>query len=98
MKVFLVLNGMALGFMIYVLVNFCKEGLRTSRGGLRQFKRESVYASRPPVFVVARPLEADARRAGKSSVVPFPTPRVGSEGQTGATPGGKATQKRYSTG
>jgi hypothetical protein len=98
MKVFLVLNGMALVFMIYVLVNFWKEGVRASGGSLRKFKIESVYASRPQVFVVTRPLEADARRAAKSSVVPFPAPKVGSEGQTGGTPGGRPRQKKYSTG
>ena len=98
MKLFLILNGMALVFMVYVLVNLWKEGFRTSRGSIRPFKLESVYASRPQVFVVTRTLEAEARQAGIGSVVPFLAPKEVSEGQTGGTPGSQPGQRKYSTG
>jgi hypothetical protein len=94
----LILNGMALVFMLYVLLNFWKEGVRTSRGSMRPFKLESVYASRPQVFVVTRMPEVNARRAGMGSVVPFPAPKEISDGQTGGTPGGQTRLRKYSTG
>ena len=74
MTIFLVLNGMAVVFMLYVLVNFWKEGRRTTRGGVRSFELQSLHGRKREVFVVTRHLEFEAGRSGKRSLLRFPIP------------------------
>lgn len=72
MTIFLVLNGMALVFMLYVLVNFWKEGNRTTHSSMHLYKLQSLYGSKPEVFVVKGSQEVVARRPGKASLIRFP--------------------------
>jgi hypothetical protein len=72
MALFFVLNGIAVVFMLYVLVNFWKEGRRTARGGVRSHQLQSMRGSNPEVFIVTGPLEIAARRPGKTSLIRFP--------------------------
>src|SRR6202022_2181524 len=73
--IFLVLNGMAVAFMLYVLVNFWKEGRQTTHGEDRSNRRQSLHGSKPEVFVATRPLGLGAGRPSKHSVIRFPIPK-----------------------
>jgi hypothetical protein len=72
MTMFLVLNGIAVVFVLYVLVNFWKEGRRTARGGVRSHQLQSMRGSNPELFIVTGPLEVAARRHDKTSLIRFP--------------------------
>jgi hypothetical protein len=72
MTMFLVLNGMAVVFMLYVLVNFWKEGRRTAQGGMRSHQILSTRGINPEVFTITGPQEVAARRPGKPSLIRFP--------------------------
>jgi hypothetical protein len=102
MTIFLVLNGMAVVFMLYVLVNFWKEGRRTTHGGVRSYDFQSLHGSEREVFVVTRPLEFEVGRPGKRSLIRFPAPvgrpredQVGGESAQG---GGRSSPRKYSSG
>jgi hypothetical protein len=66
MTMFLVLNGMGIMFLLYVLVNFWKEGRRT--------RVRSLYSIKPEVFVAVRPVGFETERMGNGSVICFPVP------------------------
>jgi hypothetical protein len=72
MTIFLVLNGIAVVFLLYVLVNFWKEGRRTAHGGVSSHPLQSMRGNNPEVFIVTGPLEVAARRPGKTSLIRFP--------------------------
>jgi hypothetical protein len=98
MTIFLILNGMGLVFMLYVLVNFVKEGMRTAHGGTRMDRLRSLYASKANVFVATRPVEMAGSAAKGAAVIPFPLAEGRpAEGQP-APDGGKPSQRKYSVG
>jgi hypothetical protein len=100
MTVFLVLSGMALVFMLYVLVNFWKEGRRTARTGIAPPRNQLPYGSYSEVFVVTRPLKQAAGRTDRSSVIRFPgakaSPQLASGMSTEVEP--KTPPRKYSSG
>jgi hypothetical protein len=73
MTIFLVLNGMALVFMLYVLVNFWIEGKHTARTGFGSQRMQSPYEARSGVYLVTRRLDLATLRPDKSSVIRFPS-------------------------
>jgi hypothetical protein len=102
MTMFLVLNAMGVVFLLYVLVNFWKEGRRTTQGDVRSYRLQSLHGSKPEVFVATRPLGFEAGRPGKRSLIRFPAPegrpqgdQVGREAAQG---GGKSSLRKYSSG
>jgi hypothetical protein len=100
MTIFLILNGMGLVFMLYVLVNFVKEGRRTPRGGARMPRLSSLYGSRTEVFVATRPVEMAGHAPNGAAVIPFPVleGRPRPVGGQPAPDGGKPSQRKYSVG
>jgi hypothetical protein len=76
MTIFLVLNGMAIVFLLYVLVSFWEEGARTTHGGIRLHKLQSVYESRPMVFVLTRLQASEAVRPANRSLIQFPVSQM----------------------
>ena len=79
MTIFLVLNGMALVFMLYVLVNFWREGTRTARSGGGTYRLQSPYGRKSGVFVVTRPLEVAAGRPDNITAIRFPAAKERAE-------------------
>ena len=75
MTIFLVLNGMAVAFMLYVLVNFWKEGKQTTHGEVGSYRLQSLHGSKPEVFVATRPLGLEAGRPRKHSLIRLPIPK-----------------------
>ncbi len=100
MKVFLVLNGMALVFMLYVLVNFWKEGKRTARTGIVSRRNQFPFGGKSDVFVATRPLELAGERTDMVSVIRFPrakaSPRLAGRKSTEVE--SKTPPKKYSSG
>ena len=69
MIVFSVLSGLGVVFMVYVLVQFVKEGRRTKNPAGRQNEIELSYMDRPEVFIVTHPISHSAQ--GGLSVIPM---------------------------
>jgi len=100
MTIFLMLNGLGLAFMLYVLVNFLKEGRRTPHGGTRMDKLQSLYGSEMKVFVAMQPVELTDRLPKGTAVISFPV-LEGRRRPVGGQPapaGGKPAQRKYSIG
>src|SRR5579863_3943367 len=100
MTIFLILSGMGLLFMLYVLVNFVKEGRRTPHGGARMHRLPSLYGSKTEVFVATRPVEMAGSASKATAVIPFPAleGRPRPVGGQPAPDGGKPSQRKYSVG
>jgi hypothetical protein len=100
MTIFLILNGMGLIFMLYVLVNFVKEGRRMPRGGARMPRLRSLYGSRTEVFVAMQRVEMPGNAPKGAAVIPFPEleGRPCPVGEQPAPDGGKHAQRKYSIG
>jgi hypothetical protein len=100
MTLFLVLNGMALVFMFYVLVNFWKEGRRTAQMGTVLHRNRLPYGGRSEVFVVTRVLGLATARPDTVSVIRFPgakaRPRVADGEPTQVE--SKTPPRKYSSG
>ena len=100
MTIFFLLNGVAVVFLLYVLVNFWKEGARTAHGGMRVSKFQSLHECRPKVFVVTRPPVYETGRPGKRSLIQFPAPQSRPEenqiGGESAQGGGNAALRKRS--
>jgi hypothetical protein len=67
MMLFTLLNGMGVVFLVYVLVQFWKEGHRSNQPGARERVIEFSAERRPTVVVVTHPISNIAR--GGLSVV-----------------------------
>ena len=98
MTIFLILNGMGFVFMLYVLVNFLKEGKRTQRGGTRDDKRQSPDGSKVRVLVATHTVELVDGLPEGSAVIPFPLLKGIPVGGGPAPDGGKPSQRKYSIG
>ena len=100
MTIFFVLNGMAVAFMPYVLVNFWKEAKQTPHGEVRSYRLKPLHGSRPEVFVATRPLGLEAGRPRKHSLIRFPIPKgrpqVDQVVEESAQDGGKSSLREYS--
>jgi hypothetical protein len=59
LTIFMLLNGMAVVFMLYALVNFWKEG-RRPMNATRQIAMEYLRGDAPDVFVVTHPISHSA--------------------------------------
>ena len=68
MKIFLLLNGVGVVFLVYVLVQFWKEEHRTKCRG-RAARCRVPYQNRAKIVVVTRPITLGAQ--ADRSVVPF---------------------------
>ena len=68
MKIFFVLNGMGVAFLLYVLANFWKEGHRP-KSNARKYAMEFGRRDLADVFVVTHPISHAAQ--GGISVIPF---------------------------
>ena len=68
MKIFFLLNGMGVVFLLYVLGNFWKEGHR-SKSNARKHATEFGRRNWGDVFVVTHPISHAAQ--GGISVIPF---------------------------
>jgi len=69
MTIFLVLNGLGVIFLMYVLVNFWREGRRTKKNA-RRYAAEYGHRGWAEVHVVTQPISHSAQRG--LSVIPFP--------------------------
>lgn len=69
MIIFTVLCGLGVVFLLYVLVQFWKEGRRTKNPAGRKYEIEPSYMDRPEVFVVTHPISHSAQ--GGLSVIPM---------------------------
>jgi hypothetical protein len=69
MIIFTVLNGLGVVFMLYVLVQFVKEGRRSKNPAARQYEIDLSYMDRPEVMVVTHPISHSAQ--GGLSVIPL---------------------------
>jgi hypothetical protein len=61
LMIFTVLNVLGVGFLLYVLAQFWKEGHK-STDTIRARNRMSAYNARPQVVVVTAPINVEARR------------------------------------
>ena len=86
--------------MLYVLVNFLKEGRRTPRGATRMEGLQSLYGSKVKVFVAMQAVELDDRLLEGSTVIPFPVPEghLRPVGEQPAPDADKRAQRKYSIG
>jgi hypothetical protein len=66
--IFLLLNGLGVGFLLYVLANFWKEG-RQPQNRDRKYAPEFKYRDWADVLVVTHPISHSAQ--GGISVIPF---------------------------
>ena len=98
MTIFLMLNGLGLVFMLYVLVNFLKEGRRTQHGDARMDKLRSLYGSKVKVFVAMQAVELADRLPRGSAVIPFPVPEGHPVGEQPGPDGSRPEQRKYSIG
>ena len=69
MIVFSVLSGLGVAFMLYVLVEFVKEGRRSKNPAGDQNEIELAYMSRPELFIVTHPISHSAQ--GGLCVIPM---------------------------
>jgi hypothetical protein len=69
MIIFTVLNGLGVVFMLYVLVQFVKEGRRSKNPAARQHEIDLSYMDRPEIMVVTHPISHSAQ--GGLSVIPL---------------------------
>jgi hypothetical protein len=74
MMLFTGLNGLGVVFLLYVLVQFWKEGHRSKNGGARQYAIEFSEENRPEVVVVTH------RISGGLQVEPAPVSHNGQAG------------------
>jgi hypothetical protein len=87
MKIFLVLNAMAIVFLLYVLANFWMEANRTKQGPAYRSRGQSVYESRPSIYMVTQRLDSQPQLPGDRSVLRFPVPQeIAIEKQAGQQP------------
>ena len=98
MTIFFILNGMALAFMLYVLVNFVKEGRRMPHRSARMRSLRSLYGSTTEVFVATRPVEMAGSVPKGAAVIPFAVLEGRPVGGQPAPDGGKPSQRKYSVG
>jgi hypothetical protein len=68
MTIFLLLNGLGVGFLLYALANFWKEGRRSKKLD-RKYAPEVKYRDWADVLVVTHPISHSAQ--GGVSVIPF---------------------------
>jgi hypothetical protein len=98
MKIFLLLNGMGVVFLLYVLANFWKEGKRTKIEA-RKYATEFGRRDWVDVFVVTHPISHSAQ--GGVSVIPFQARDRGLGGKPAPRPAAReaseATVRRFST-
>jgi hypothetical protein len=80
LMIFTALNVLGVGFLVYVLVQFWKEGHK-SEGANRLRNRMSAYGARPKVVVVTAPITTETRRKD-GRMIQFPV-RVGNGQQHG---------------
>jgi len=98
MTIFFILNGMALAFMLYVLVNFVKEGKRMPRGTTRMRRLAPLYGSGTEVFVATRRVKMTGSAPKGAAVIPFSALEGRPVGGQSAPDGGKPSQRKYSVG
>ena len=94
--IFTVLNGMGVAFLLYVLVNFWKEGHRPKRA-VRQFEIDFIRKDKPEVIFAGHPVSHSAQ--GGLFVIPLRARERGLGGrQSHQGPAGKTdetTMKRF---
>ncbi len=98
LTIFLALNGLAIAFLLYVLVNFWKEG-HQPKNASRPSEAEAEGRDWADVAVITHPISTAAQ--GGLAVIPFPVtgPQISME-RNGAVPAGKTratAAKRIST-
>jgi hypothetical protein len=71
MLIFTVLNGMGVAFLLYVLVNFWKEGKRAKHPAARSYRSLSLDSAKSEVFVATRPLTFETDRSTEHPVIRF---------------------------
>lgn len=80
MAIFLLLNSMGVVFMLYVLVQFWREGRRASRGA-GECRMVALYRDMPEVFIMTRPVSRISRsERDRASVIPLPVRKHGMGG------------------
>ena len=72
--IFTVLSGMGVAFLLYVLVNFWKEGKRAKHPAARSYRPLSLDSAKPEVFIATRPLTLETDRPTEHSVIRFHAP------------------------
>ena len=70
MAIFLLLNGMAITFLLYVLAHFREE----DKHKVRPLRIRSIRTTKPSVSVFTRPLPFEPRFPGRHSVIRFTEP------------------------
>jgi hypothetical protein len=67
--IFTVLNGLGVTFMLYVLLQFWKEGRRAKNTVRPRYGIDRSYTDRPEVFIVTHPISQCAQ--GGLSLIPM---------------------------
>jgi hypothetical protein len=100
MTIFLLLSGIGGVFMLYVLVNFWREGRRITHNMMRPYRVPSHYGNCHEVIVTTRLVDFEAEQLGKTSLIHFPVSQ--SRTKLGGTEAGQAPHKKsprkYSSG
>src|ERR1700722_12125722 len=99
MTIFLVLNGIGVVFMLYVLVNFWREGRQMRCSALRSNRLSTRFASTQQVFVVTRTIRSGTGKPDTNSMVHFPSTesRTNAVREKGDYFDGKAPVRKYSS-
>ena len=72
--IFTVLSGMGVAFLLYVLVNFWKEGKRAKYPATRSYRSLSLDSTKPEVFIATHPLTFETDRPAEHPVIRFHAP------------------------
>jgi hypothetical protein len=78
MKLFFLVNGLGVGFLLYVLANFWKEG-HQPRSGTRQYETDYLHRGGVDVFIMTHPISHNAY--GGLSVTPMHVRGFGQSGE-----------------
>jgi hypothetical protein len=92
MTIFLLLNGLGVAFLMYVLVNFLREGRQNKHGALRPSRLSAEYGSARQVYVATRPFASNAKKTNETFVLQFADSKVRTK-TVGTEPGETENKK-----
>jgi hypothetical protein len=73
MFIFVLMNGVGVAFLLYVLVNFWKEGKRANYRAARSCGHLYMDSAKSEVLVATHPLAVEPDRVNKHAVIRFHT-------------------------
>jgi hypothetical protein len=99
MTIFLFLSGIGVVFMLYVLVNFWREGRQTRHTALRSNLSSARFERTQKIIVVTRAIRSGNEKPDTSCVVQFPAieSRTNAESEKSVYFEGEAPVRKYSS-